>query len=452
MSVRALPALLGASILTGCSPRPVEVPSVLLIAVDTLRADHLSCYGYERETSPNIDGLAARSVRYANAYSPAPWTRPAMASILTGWYPSTHTFDQVGRDLPEEVPTLAERFSDEGFVTGMINSNVLLRRGSGLGQGFEVYQDAEARGHEHVSTPGVTNRAVKFLEQRAEDEQPFFLSLLYFDPHYAYLDHPGIDFAKIPTGRIESGQSIHHLRKLGPDLRPAEVQTLLDLYDEEIRFTDRGIGRLLRRLEDLELASSTVIVLTADHGEEFFEHGWLGHTRNLYDDLLHVPLVLHDPRSPENGNVVTDSVTTVSIAATLNELCELGAARLAFQAPALPRLDTGAPFDLYAEVDFYPVKNTGEDKRAKMRSLRRRSEKLIWDELTPETLLFDMEEDPGELRDLAVERSEVASELRFELDQLVSALGTLGVTAGATSAPSASDLEALRALGYAGEE
>lgn len=438
-----------AGLSAACAPTDLGPTNVLLVTVDTLRADHLSCYGYERETSPRIDGLAARATRYANAYSPAPWTRPAVGSILTGWYPSAHTFDRVDRGMPAEVPTLAEHFAGAGYATAMVNSNVLLRKKTGLAQGFEEYFDKEARGHAYVSTPGITRLALKQLDQRAKDGRPFFLSLLYFDPHYDYLDHEGIDYANLPTGRIESGQKIHRVREWGPDLTEAEIGALRDLYDEEIRFTDAGIGQVLDHLGKLGLDRTTAVVLTADHGEEFFEHGWLGHTRNLYDNLLHVPLIVREPGQTE-GRVVESPVTTVSIAATLDRICELDAGEGAFQAAALPLANVERPVDLFAEVNFFPLKEESRDKRAQQRSLRRGTDKLIFDELADRRSLFDLAVDPGEFEDRAAERAELVSELSADLDLVSRGIASGGVAAADLEELSEEEKESLRALGYLG--
>ena len=334
----------------------------------------------------------------------------------------------------------------------MVNSNALLREGSGIGQGFAEYMDREARGHRHVSTPGVTRQAIRFLEGRAEDQRPFFLSLLYFDPHYAYLDHEGIDFARVPTGRIRGGQTIHELRDLGPSLNEEEIRTLKDLYDEEVRFTDAGIGQVLDALTRLGLDGSTVVIVTSDHGEEFFEHGWLGHTRNLYDTLLHVPLLLHAPPWDGSPGVLENPVSTVSIAPTLHLLCDLGGDTGSYQAPPLGRTEPSRIPDLLAEVDFVPIQESGADKLAKQRALRSGAKKLIVDELRGRTQLFDLGEDPGELEDLSEADPATRELMSLALERLAARLSGTAVDAEAGSTTTPEEAATLRALGYLDED
>ncbi len=405
--------------LVGCTPsEPSDAfqraapPNVLLIVIDTLRADSLGCYGYERDTSPRIDRLAADSLRYAQAISPAPWTMPAMASIHTGLYPRSHGFARIGRRLPEAVTTLAEIYRDAGYRTAMVNSNSLVRAALGLSQGFEVYHDEDARGHDYISTSGLTEKASALLEEYAAGAAPFFLSVLYFDPHYSYRAHPEVDFARLPTGRIDGDESIQELRELGPQLDRSETQTIRALYDEEIRHTDSGVGRLLDRLSALQLDRNTLVVVTSDHGEEFWEHAWLGHTRNLYDNLLHVPLILHDPRREAGGQVVAEPVSTVSIAATLIALSGLDSAAHDFQAPVLPLSATqpGDAHPLFSEVDFLPVDVAADEKIAKQRAIRWQDKKLVRDDLLQRDRLYALGQDPGELVDVAQQFPELVIE------------------------------------------
>ena len=316
--LRCLPLLL---LPLACgSPEPAARPNVLLITVDTLRADRLGFHGHGRDTSPALDGLAERGLVFERAYAPSPWTLPSMASIHTGLYPSSHGLKRPKDAIPPEARTLAEVLDQAGYRTDSIVSNPLVHPRFGHSQGFESFDTKDAKGHDHVSTPGITERALALLDgyAAAPEGEPFFLSLLYFDPHYDWRSH-GRGFAAEGTvGRITGEESIEHLRDLAAaegSLTGAEVQQLVDCYDEEIAFTDEGIGELLDALERLGLAEDTLVVLTADHGEEFLEHGWLGHTRFLYEGMVHVPLVVADPREPSShGLRVRTPVSTVSVA------------------------------------------------------------------------------------------------------------------------------------------
>jgi len=245
--------------------------NVLLILVDTLRTDHSSTYGYARDTSPALSRLAAGGVRFDRAYAPSSWTKPSVASIFTGQYPHRHGLNFVLATLPDSAQTLAERLSQAGFATAGAVSHVFVDRKNGFDQGFDVYDSAEARGHSHVSTAGVTKRARKLLEQLAGGDRPFFLFVHYFDPHYEYRRHPEVGFAGESGGRLRGGEDIHELRAMGPSLAAEEVAFLRDVYDEEVRFTDAGIGELLDTLADLGLDPpvATVEVAALDGQQEF---------------------------------------------------------------------------------------------------------------------------------------------------------------------------------------
>ena len=450
---RALLGALAALALASCTAGEPPHPNLLLIVVDTLRPDRLGCYGAERDTSPAIDALAAQSVRFEAAATTAPWTRPAVATILTGLYPSAHSVTRIARRLPDEVTTLAELCTAAGYDTAFATSNALLKAPYGYEQGFGTWMDGEARGRHHVSTGGLTDQAVDWLSAPGRGDRPWFLGLLYFDPHYRYVPHEEVDFAAPSAGRLRGAESIQELRDM--DLAPEEIAFVRDLYDEEIRHTDAGIGRLLAALEGLDLDRDTWIVLTSDHGEEFLDHGWLGHTRNLYEGLLRVPLLIRPPGGVSDspgGCVVRQPVSLVSLTPTLVDLLGLPLPEDGFQGPSLRALiEGGASPDaappVFGEVDFVPGKAVHEDKRARMRSVRRGDWKLIRDDDRGTVELYDLAADPGERADLAAERPELAAELLDLLERMSAAVRSRA--AGSSEARlEEADLELLQGLGY----
>lgn len=173
------------------------------------------------------------------------------------------------QQVSSELRTLPEIMAEHGYATFGLASNFPLRAKEGFGQGFERYDASEIGGHYCVSTPGLAEKALVALEDLAAGGRPFFLFVHYFDPHYNYRDHAEVDFASPRAGRLDGSESIHELRRMLEDLEEHEIELLRALYDEEVRFTDAGIGSLLERLERLGLSERTVVVLTADHGEEF---------------------------------------------------------------------------------------------------------------------------------------------------------------------------------------
>jgi arylsulfatase A-like enzyme len=268
---------------TSCSeelpldPALIEIPSepaahaknVMLIVVDTLRADHLGTYGFERPTSPNLDALAAKSTVFERMYSHAPWTMPSMASYMTSLTPRDHGVFKWTHHLDEQFPTLAEALQTAGFHTMAVVSHIIFEREYGFAQGFDHYDRTVLdMGHPHkvISSEAVTDKAIEALKARPSD-QPFFLWTHYFDPHADYIKHEAYDFG----------------------------DEKVDRYDSEIRYTDEHIGRLLDYMESEGLMEDTVIAFVSDHGEEFKEHGHIGHTRTLFDELIRVPFIVYAP-------------------------------------------------------------------------------------------------------------------------------------------------------------
>jgi len=428
-----------------------EPDNLLVIVVDTLRRDHLGTYGYDRNTSPAIDALAADAVHFERAYATAPWTRPSVASMLTGLYPSAHGAMALNNLLAPSLHTLAETLAVNGYRTGAVVSHVVLSRQFGFDQGFEVYDEEEAQGHDHLSTPGVTSRAIEWIDSLPLDDRPFFLLVHYFDPHYQYRHHPDIGFASPPVGRLDGTESIEELRAFGASLTVDEVGLLLDLYDEEIRFTDQGIGQLLDHLRARGLYDRTLIVLTADHGEEFLERGWLGHTRTLHDELIAVPLLIRHGRLSRNGSSVPGPVSLVSLVPTVLELLGIPPAGMRLEGPALAGAVRGTDAPprtvVFSEVDF----RGRPEKRAAQRAAIAGRYKLVRDRLERRDRLFDLVEDPGE-------RNEVGAQEPLRLERLQERLTRWSARIDPdAAAPPARPLtpeerEQLRALGYLGEE
>lgn len=442
---------------TGCGAR--AHPNLLLVIVDTLRADRLTLYGHSRPTSPAIDALAREGVRFDHAYVAAPWTQPSIASLLTGQYPRRHGLVRMRQRLPEDALTLAEILRAEGWSTAAVVSNLLLGRVFGFRQGFERYSEEEARGHDYVSSVAVTRRAIDML---GELERPFFLMVHYFDPHYAYMPHASVDFAAVSAGRLSGGERIEDLRQM--DLDSEEQGFLRDVYDEELRFTDDAIADLLAAAADRKLFANTLIVVTADHGEEFLDRGWIGHTRTLYDELIRVPLVIRLPDDPSyrsldaRGVTVMEAVSLVALPPTLLELMGADVPPGAeFEHRSLVPImkgDADGVEPVFAEVDFVPSLEAAAPatpKSARMRAIVVGSHKLIHDELAGRFELYDIERDPGERVDLAPRDDALVRELRAQLDADLGPPGPASEYAPMVEFPAAFKkelAERLRSLGY----
>jgi arylsulfatase A-like enzyme len=426
-------------------------PNVLLILVDTLRTDHVSAYGYERDTAPSLARLAAEGIRFDRAYAAASWTKPSVASIFTGQYPHRHGLNEMLAKLPEAAVTVAERMSRAGFRTAGVVSHNFVDARNGFRQGFAYYDSSEARGHSWESTEGVTRLAENLLEELHSDEAPFFLFVHYFDPHYEYRRHPEFAFAPGSEGRLRGGEDIHELRALGPELTSEEIAFLESVYDEEVRATDAGIGALLDALRSQGAEEDTLVIVAADHGEEFFERGWLGHTRTLYEEVIRVPLIVRSPDSEGAGRVVSEPVSLVSLAPTILDYAGIVAPENSFQAPSLrPLIDATGAVELppiRSEVRFVSVR--ADDRQAEKTAFKYAvidgRYKLIVDRVAKRSELYDLENDPGERENLADSHPELLGRMQALLEQT---RGTVADAPVPQPRPGPDELEKLRKLGY----
>jgi arylsulfatase A-like enzyme len=315
-------------------------PNVVLISVDTLRPDHLGCYGYARATSPTIDRLAAEGTLFEVAISSSSWTLPAHAALFTGLPDSVHGADRGSRKLEPERRTLAEAIRAAGYRTLGIWTGPLLAPKFGFAQGFDRYVshedgtdadlfDSEKYRDEWEAVSEKAQRVVTGpdIEDRIRDlivapmEQPFFLFVHLWDVHYDYIPPAPFDtlFDSAYAGGVD-GRNLTELLRWGPeDIDPRDLDHLKALYDGEIASTDRQVQFIVDRLHDLGFADETLIILTADHGEEFFEHGLFGHKRALYDESIRIPLVFWYPGHVPAGQRIEKPVRIIDIAPTILE-------------------------------------------------------------------------------------------------------------------------------------
>jgi arylsulfatase A-like enzyme len=313
---------------SSCTPRvvaPRPQPNIVLITIDTLRADHLGIYGHTRPSSPSVDRLAETGLLFERALSAAPWTLPSMASLHTSLYPPEHGAIGARTRLPDDVTTLAESLQGVGYDTMGFVTHVFVSRRYGLAQGFRAFDESLVLGHDAVTSQDLTKNVLRYL--RREGREPFFLWVHYFDPHFSYVRHP--EFGFLPADSPDR-LGYDDLRVAEPVLRGGafpdrfSLETVEGIYDEEIAFTDAAIGRLLEGIERMSLDRPTVTVLTADHGEYFMERGRFGHGRDVYDELVHVPLIISGDIDEElKGRRFPESVEVASIAHTLAELAQV---------------------------------------------------------------------------------------------------------------------------------
>ena len=301
--------------------------NVILLSADALRADHLSCYGYHRDTSPVLDELAEESIRFTNAYSASSHTREAVPALLTGKYPDV-AVDSGYRLVTE---TIASTLSKEGFSTGGFHSNPYVSRAYGFDEGFDKFDDDlnlgqnrfialaqrawdKLRGRHYARASEINARSLEWLESV---DEPFFLWNHYMDTHGPY-EPPG-EYATLYSetgGKDRDVQTLYQRAIDEPDsITEEERELLINLYDAEIRYNSDLIGEFLEELDRRGLLENSLVVFTADHGDAFYEHGYYEHPRYLHDEITHVPLLVREPG--RNSVTVEAPVSTLDITSTI---------------------------------------------------------------------------------------------------------------------------------------
>jgi len=288
-----------------------SLPNVLLITIDTLRADHLSCYGYHRKTSPNIDKLASEGVRFENAYTAIPLTGPSHITMFTSRYPQEHgaRTNGLAYDTSAKLLFLPQILRKFGYRSaGFISSWPLTSRLTRLNQFFDYYDEDLPRKYQMVNSmrfaEDVTPRALSWL--KANHDHPFFLWVHYFDPHSPY--HLREKFTQLP----ETGAPNQPGLKANSETRERVLK-----YDSEIGYADYYIGKLLDEIDKLGLRDSTAVFLLADHGESLGEHDYVGHGRHLYENIVRIPLIVRFPKVATVGKVVRKTVSTIDLSPTI---------------------------------------------------------------------------------------------------------------------------------------
>ena len=452
---------------TRLAPIYLEPPSIILIVVDTLRADYLGCYGFDGDVSPRIDELAAESVLFENCSSQAPWTTPSMASMMTSLLPQAHgvalspedprEFHEWRRQrtsaVPESAVTLAEALRDRGYRTGAFVSNAFLSPDLGFSQGFEVFDDSAAKNRGRAA-PEVLEPAGRWLDTALGSRHPFFLYIHLMDVHGPY-DSPEGDFNAVREGPglgEDRKLSIKEFDRIQPYLRHPQwtrmrhgkkLRTWRGRYAAGVHAADGHLGHMLRRLRQEERWQNTVVVLTADHGEALFDHGGWDHGFSLFKHQLHVPLLIRYPGGERGGTRVSDVVRLVDLMPTLLKIAEAEVPSKVAGADLAPltRLTAGveAPRSVFASS----IKN-----RPGRSSVTVGRYKLIADADGGNTRLFDLVSDPGELHDIAPVRSDVVRDLKVELlDELMN-IAANAPAPEATVELTDEEVEQLRELGY----
>jgi arylsulfatase A-like enzyme len=422
----------------------------VLIVVDALRPDHLGLYGYERPTSPHLDAWAAQSAVFERAFTTSPWTLPAFGSLLTGEIPARHGAGSrvrasnwtVSSRLDDSLPTLPERLSASGFTTGALVNNPWLPPAVGLDRGFAEYHYQRSAESDHRRADEVVDLALAWIDRNAG--APFFLMVHVLDPHMSY-DAPAPFRGRFTSG-LEGGFELpvgepRKMQRQAGSIPEPERAFVRAAYDEEIAFVDEELGRLFDELRERDRWNRMIVILTADHGEELFDHEGFEHGHSVYQELLHVPLVIGGPgvrpaRHAEPVSIVDISPTILDALGVEQGESLPGSAGLTLW-PAVTEGEAVPSRVLTAEGTLY-----GSEQRAAIQWPL----KLTVDMGSGRRRLFNLERDPREETDLAPTEQRAVSFLSQELANRLRAARE-GVRSEDVPLDEAT-LEELRSLGY----
>jgi arylsulfatase A-like enzyme len=422
-------------------PEPARDPRIVLVSIDTLRADHLGCYGYGRPTSPALDALAAGGVLFQDVTSPSPWTLPAHASLLTGLYPSRHGLKSHEVYLPSSVATLPSILARHGFATAAVVNSHNLGPRFGLDRGFQEFSYVEEVADQREPSRSVTDRALDWWRRHPGGK--LFLFVHYYDVHSDYRSRPEYEepFVQPYVGKADGTTAqLMDYRAGKVALGPRDAPHLVDLYDAGIRQMDEELSRLWAGLAPGE---PTLLVVTSDHGEEFFERGGVLHGRTQFQEVVRVPLILRGAGLPAAARIAAP-VSLLDIMPTV--LAVAGAPvpePLALDGVDLSRhwrASGGPPRErhLFGEADHTNV------ELDITRAVRHGSHKLHFNRLTGEQALFDLAADPEERTDVAGAQPAVVADLRAHLDRFLK----LRPEATTPVQLTPQEQERLRSLGY----
>lgn len=454
-------------VMVGCNgPTAATAPAIVLISIDDLRADHLGCYGYKRNTSPHIDSLAQEGLIFSKCYIHEPWTLPSHISLLTSLYPITHGVDK-SHLLDPAIVTLAESLQAQGYTTvGSVSGGVWMHPRYGFGRGFDIYNlNPDVRAEDQ-------NAFVKEMLEKYRGKQ-LFLFIHYFDVHS--------DIDKLPyeapppyntlfsrdycggfkggTGTDFSSKQLAYINENQIALAQDDIECIISLYDNGIAYADKCVGDLIALLKQENRFDNTLIVITADHGEEFQEHGYLLHDNPYYyEEIVHVPLILKLPKTQRNfpgnkrGEIVNDLVESIDIMPTILDIAGIDGPRV--QGMSLLKLIDG---DGNGKECVFGLGSSGN------LMIRTERWKLVNDRGFQEDRfkLFDLHNDPMERVNLSGTGLAIEARLKESLKRKVEQSHTLKkslIEKGATEQESEKDndtvtltpeeKERLKALGY----
>lgn len=376
--------------------------NIFLISIDTLRADHMGCYGYHRDTTPNIDRLARKGVLFQNAFSVSSWTVPSHMSMFTSLLPSNHNlifYPNPGK-ISQSIPLLAEILWKKGYFTLGFHGGGYLSSIFGFNRGFHVYQ---TRGRMFENNLDNCDQWIKKLHKSR-----MFGFIHGFNCHLPY--QPSKDF-NIYFREYKGDYQVKHIfKREGGNFPKTEddLKHLIALYDGAIKYTDHLIGEFLRRLHDIGIMEDSIVIITSDHGDELNEHGSYNHAKTLYDEMLRVPLILYSPNFLPEGKIVSETVSSsLDIMPTILEILDIPFPHLIDGESLLPLIFSQRANDdkaVFSETGFHESFKDNQligsipnfNTPPLLRSIRTNKWKLIFDHQDSAIELYDLKTDPYE--------------------------------------------------------
>lgn len=421
-----------------------EKPNILLITPDTLRADRLSCYGQNNFETKAIDSIAQKGVLFKNAQAPAPWTMSSFASMLTSQYPSVHGGVKDGftglTKVSKNVVWLAQILKEAGYTTQAYTINPYLNKMYGFNKGFDEYyhlgrnivsdEEKETLGEQRIAflwksffqeelgTRFSANRNI-IINQKAlnwldkNTKSPFFLWVHYLDPHMPYEREKAYNLDKKYNGPLKDDRIVRSLVMLtiitgSYKLNQADKDYLKSIYDEEVLYIDENVGKILKKLEDLNIMDNTLVIFASDHGEELWDHGEFGHGHTLYKELLDVPLILKYPKMLPQGKILENTISLIDLMPTILEIAGIKHDADLAGKSLIPLIQE-------KEEENRTVFAEAVGRREKRKAIITDRYKFIYFPESQAAELYDLLNDPQEKINLVNDKPELAARLKTQL-------------------------------------
>jgi len=435
-------AAVALALLVGRS-RATSQPNILVVVIDSLRFDRVGAMGSPQDLTPFIDDVAAKSVIYRRAYAPSSWTAPVVASLFTGQYPSENGVTDFFVSLKDGATTLASVLATHGYMTSGVTANAVIQDVIGFSQGFQRYKLVGEPTYENPKSDGklVNDQALKWVDEVGRDK-PHFVYLHYMDVHLPYRTHHGITPPRSPAVERSDEELINAVMWDRWEFSPEEVWRIEDMYNGEVQYMDGVLRDLFAGLEQRGFLKNALVVVTADHGEQFGHHGVFGHGASLNEAVIHVPLSVH---MPDNSlGFVPEPVELGGLAAFILDTVGVDTPPT-MRIKELPTVDDTQRATHPAPVRSELVQWVQKDHWQHKQALVLGTHKLL---VTPDgrEVMYDLSRDPYERRPLPSVDATLHDALEVELAALQKRIE--GDSAPQQVTPDAATLERLRAAGY----